>query len=405
MINKRFPGLKSKIGTEHKYLGMNIKFLKEGNVSIEMKDYVKETITTSGMDVSRKAATPANKKLFDVDDSSPKLDKDRKEIFHHCVAKLLYVSKRCRLDVQLPISFLCSRVTKSTEEDWCKLRRVLQYLNSTLDRRLLIGADDICLMSIFVDASYAIHEDMKSHTGGCIIFCRGALMSKSIKQRLNTKSSCEAELVGTSDYVPSAIYARLFLLAQGYDIKPSVLNQDNESAIKLERNGRSSSGQRTRHIDIRHFFLKDRIENKEFVVKYCPTELMVADFFTKPLQGNLFMKLNAVIMGEITLQEFQESYPSAIQERVGNVTELEEAGTKTQNGSQVVDELLNGNEKKGLKINKLPIENTNKELKGSAEDRENDQSDKNLTQKLTYADVVRRKQKKVDFQINEKSLI
>ena len=84
---------------------------------------------------------------------------------------------------------------------------------------------------------------------------------------------------------------------------------------------------------------------------------------------------------------------------------MEEAGTKTQNGSQVVDELLNGNEKKGLKINKLPIENTNKELKGSAEDRENDQSDKNLTQELTYADVVRRKQRKVDFQINEKSLI
>ena len=93
-------------------------------------------------------------------------------------------------------------------------------------------------MNTYVDASYATHSDMKSHTGGCIVFSRGAVLSKSIKQKLNTKSSTEAELVGTSDYLPSAIYARLFLSEQGYKIKPTVLHQDNESAIKLEQNGR-----------------------------------------------------------------------------------------------------------------------------------------------------------------------
>ena len=119
--------------------------------------------------------------------------------------------------------------------------------------------------------------------------------------------------------------------AQGYEIKPSILNQDNESAIKLERNGRASSGQRTRHIDIRHFFLADRIKNNEFAVKYCPTEMMVADFFTKPLQGNLFRKLSAVIMGEITLEEFQKSYPSPIQERVGKITKIRATNQTTRN--------------------------------------------------------------------------
>ena len=169
---------------------------------------------------------------------------NRRQILHHWAAKLLYVSKHCRLDVQLSIRFLCSRVTKSTEEDWFKLKKVLRYLKHTLNRKLIIGADDISLMNIFIDASYAIHDDMRSHTGGCIIFCRGALMSKSIKQKLTTKSSCEAELVGTSNYAPSAIYARLLLSTQEYEIKPSILNQDNESAIKLERNGKASSGQR-----------------------------------------------------------------------------------------------------------------------------------------------------------------
>ena len=330
-IDERFPGLTSKVGREHKYLGMNIKFMSDKNLSIDMKDYVKETIITSGMDVSRKASTPAAKNLFEIKRDSSLLDQNRKKTFHHCVAKLLYVSKRCRLDIQLAISHLTSRVINPTEDDWNKLRRVLRYLNGTLDRKLIIGASDISLMNVFVDASYAIHDDMKSHTGGCIIFCRGALMSKSIKQRLNTKSSCEAELVGTSDYIPSAIYARLFLMAQGYEIKPSVLHQDNESAIKLEKNGKSSSGQKTRHVDIRHFFVTDRIKKKEFVVKYCPTEVMAADFFTKPLQGNLFKKLSALVMGEISLNEFMISYPPPSQERVENVTIIESHGSETQN--------------------------------------------------------------------------
>ena len=91
-----------------------------------------------------------------------------------------------------------------------KLERVLQYLSGTLDRKLIMGAPDISLMNVFVDASYAPHDDMKSHTGGCKVFCRGALMGKSIKQKLNTKSSTEAEVVGTSEYMSSAIYATLF---------------------------------------------------------------------------------------------------------------------------------------------------------------------------------------------------
>ena len=118
-------------------------------------------------------------------------------------------------------------------------------------------------MNKFVDASYVVHYDMKSHTEGCAVFFRGARMNRSIKQRFNKKSSCEAEVVGTSDYIPSSIHIRLFLEAQGYKIEPTTLHQDNQSAMKLEKNSRSSSGQKTRHIDIRHFLslIKSRSMN------------------------------------------------------------------------------------------------------------------------------------------------
>jgi hypothetical protein len=69
-----------------------------------------------------------------------------------------------------------------------------------------------------------------------------------------------------------------------------VVYQDNQSAMLLEKNGTASSGKRTRHINIRYYFVKDRIDNGELRVEYCPTEEMLADIFTKPLQGALFRK-------------------------------------------------------------------------------------------------------------------
>ena len=128
-------------------------------------------------------------------------------------------------------------------------------------------------------------------------FGRGVIHVRSNKQELNTKSSTEAEVVGVSDYLPFNIWARMFMEEQRYRLKENILYQDNESAIKLENNGRMSAGQKSRHINIRYFFITDRIKAGEVSVKYCPTEAMLADFFTKPLQGGLFHRFRDVIMG------------------------------------------------------------------------------------------------------------
>ena len=173
-----------------------------------------------------------------VDTMSPRLHDKRLEAFHHCVAKLLYVPKRCRLDIFTAVSFLCTRVTRSIEVDCQKLKRLIKYLYGTPDRKLTIGADDINWMNVFIDAAYATHPDMKSHTGGYILFSRGSIMSKSTKQQLNTTSSTEAEFVGCSNFITSAIYASLFLSSQGYEMRKTTLHQDNQSTIKLLVNGR-----------------------------------------------------------------------------------------------------------------------------------------------------------------------
>jgi hypothetical protein len=137
---------------------------------------------------------------------------------------------------------------------------------------------------------------MRSHTGGTMSMGTGATYSTSKKQKLNTKSSTEAELVGVNDVLPQALWTKYFLEAQGYGTT-ALLHQDNQSTIKLSENGKASSRKGTRHIHIRYFFITDRIARKEVAIQYCPTKKMVADYFTKTLQGKLFYKFRDQIMG------------------------------------------------------------------------------------------------------------
>jgi hypothetical protein len=198
-IESSFGKMTVRRGKEHEFLGMKVVYNENNTATISMRSYLEEAIAESGLEISRTASTPAKHYLFEVDETSPRLDKKRNDSFHSVSAKLLYVATRARMDILLPVCFLCTRVSKATEEDERKLKRVLEYLKGTLDLGYTIGADDLGKMRTWVDASYAVHPDMRSHTGGVISFGNGGLICKSSKQKLNTKSSTEAELVGASD--------------------------------------------------------------------------------------------------------------------------------------------------------------------------------------------------------------
>ena len=115
-------------------------------------------------------------------------------------------------------------------------------------------------------------------------------MSTSTKQKLNTRSSAESELLGVDDMMSSILWTRHFLLSQGYKVTDNVVYQDNQSAILLEKNAKASSGKRSKHIDVQYFFVKDQVDKVNVQIKWCPTKEMIADFFTKPLQGSLFKR-------------------------------------------------------------------------------------------------------------------
>jgi hypothetical protein len=151
------------------------------------------------------------------------------------------------------------------------------------------------IVSSYIDASYAVHPDGKGHTGAVITVGKGAVYAKSSKQKLVAKSSTEAELINISHGLIQSLWTRNFLEAQEMRVKPVQLWQDNQSTICLARRGKSASN-RTRHVAIRYFFIKDRMYSGEVEISYLPTERMVADLFTKPLPGAVFLQNRAMVI-------------------------------------------------------------------------------------------------------------
>ena len=107
-------------------------------------------------------------------------------------------------------------------------------------------------------------------------------------KKINTKSSTETELVGASDYLPYALWFLYFMQEQGFSVKRKILLKDNQSTVKLLKNGKSSAGKQLRHINIWYFWITNHVKQEKKGIEYCPTGTMLADFFTKPLQGSLF---------------------------------------------------------------------------------------------------------------------
>ena len=173
----------------------------------------------------------------------------------------------------------------------------MQYLHGTKDLILMLRASDEGIVWWWIDASYAVHEDMKGHTGATLSLGKGAIYSGSWKQRLVSRSFTESELIGVYDVLPQVLWTKQFLEEQGCLDTTTVVYQDNKSSILLARNGRSSSTKHTKHMHIRYFYVTEQVRNKAIHITHCPTEEMVADFFTKPLQGSLLTKMRNYVMG------------------------------------------------------------------------------------------------------------
>ena len=124
----------------------------------------------------------------------------------------------------------------------------------------------------------------------------GAIISKSLRQKQNGRSSTDNEIYSVDDFMGPILHTLYFLEAQGCKIQSNILFQDNHSTIRLAQNGRASAGKRLKHLNVKFFFAHDMIKKGLMEVDYCPTEEMWADVLTKPLQGKAFREMRSKLM-------------------------------------------------------------------------------------------------------------
>ena len=299
-IKDKYLQLKIHEGLTHNYLGMVLHFTPTGAVHISQQGLIEKIAKTPGL--TELAAlygtsdsvpnTPAAEYLFSSSDLPGITAQAHVKLIHSVTAKILFVANRGRPDLLT----LTKKVLSPTAEDARKLLRATAYLKSTaaLDHRL--SYTGVPKVHTYIDASFATHPNRRSHTGVYVTLGQGGMYTKSTMHKINTTSSCESEIVALAKGMQQSLWARNFLTGQGFPSLPVQVYQDNQAAIQLIERGRPAAEQ-TRHIDIGYYWVTDLALRGHIAIEFCPTLAMVADFFTKPLQGALFLKLRSCILG------------------------------------------------------------------------------------------------------------
>lgn len=295
-LTERYGDITRKDGPTANYLGMVFDLTESGVAKVTMTGYVDDMLREVG--TSKGARTPATDGLFNVRPDALTVSEGMRVMFHRQVAKMLYLAKRARPDCLTAVAFLATRVTKCTVDDLAKLDQLMKYVWATRERGIVFApGDKRIVVSVLIDAAYGVLADGRSHTGSCIVIGEsGAVHCKSAKQQIVTKSSTEAELVALSDSANQALHLRDFIMVQGHPCEPVTIHQDNMSCMALINRGRSAA-ERTRHISIKYFWLKERVDTGEATVKHLGRKDMYANMLTKPLQGAQFKEERKGVTG------------------------------------------------------------------------------------------------------------
>ena len=132
--------------------------------------------------------SPAQNHHFFSNEDAELLDENKKEKFPSVTAKLLHIVKRGRPDLETLVSFLTTRVTKSNVDDWKNLKRGLKYVKNSIKDKIMIGAKILYYLYTWIDAAYAVHNNMRGNTEGSILMGYGIVYRKYLTQKINVRA-------------------------------------------------------------------------------------------------------------------------------------------------------------------------------------------------------------------------
>lgn len=271
------------------YRGLTIDQKHPNEIRLSQTSYIQALCDQ--FNINKISKTPSTASLLEIDlNAKPSINPDR---FRNGVAKLLWISSQTRPDLKFVASFLSSRLVSPTIDDDRKLIHVLKYLNGTKHIELIYKKYNI-VANASVDASHMVNADTRGQTGVHIRIGGNLVDAISKKQTITAMSSAEAELIALNTGINALLWCRYLLNELGYPQKTSIIYQDNMSTISIAESGYPT--QRTKHMNLRYFRVKELIENKEITLQHLRTEHMDADIQTKHLPDAQFTPLRDMIM-------------------------------------------------------------------------------------------------------------
>jgi hypothetical protein len=277
-LNERF---RMKDLNDIKYaLGINITRNRlQKRVILTQKTQVEKMLKTFGMENSKPASTPAalgQQLLHDKDGGTCDFP------FREAVGALTYLAGCTRPDISAAVSSVARFCEHPTSAHVIAVKRIFRYLRGSAGLGITLGGQGPLTLECYADADWGNDAHDRRSTTGFVCLLGGAISWKTRKQPTVALSTAEAEYMALSLATQEVAWLRTFLTEIGQQpFAATMIHQDNQSSIALAKN--SSSTSRAKHIDIRHHFIRERIESGDISVKYCPTEDMVADVLTKGL--------------------------------------------------------------------------------------------------------------------------
>lgn len=282
------------LGEVKYYLGIQVEKSSDGIYSINQSKYIDELINKFQLQDAKTSNIPID----------PSYGKSREEIllqsnekYQQLIGSLLYITINTRPDIAVSVCLLSQKIITPNQEDWNELKRVLKYLKGTKNMKLFLAkyqCDDNLIG--FADTNYGENRiDRKSNSGFIFKFNGGIISWACRKQQCVSLSSTEAELISLCEAVKEAIWLQNILLdLNRSEIDPITIYEDNQSCMKLIQNQKISN--RSKHIDIKYFYIRDLIDKNSIHIEYCPSDNMVADIMTKPLQNTKFSRLRQYLL-------------------------------------------------------------------------------------------------------------
>ncbi|KAG2380574.1 Retrovirus-related Pol polyprotein from transposon RE1 Retro element 1 [Vigna angularis] len=268
------------------FLGLQIKQMKEGTFISQTK-YCREILKKFEMDKAKEASTPMGTSCYlDKDESGKEVNQTK---YRCMIGSLLYLTAS-RPDIMQSVC-VCARYQSSPRESHITaVKRILKYLKGTASFGLWYPSGTEPSLVGFSDADYGgCKIDRKSTSGTCHLLGSSLVSWHSKKQACVALSTTEAEYIAAGNCCAQILWMKQQL--EDYDIHLDhiPLKCDNTSAINLTKNPIMHS--RTKHIEIRHHFLRDHVQKGDCEIEYIDTQHQLADIFTKALPKDRFYEL------------------------------------------------------------------------------------------------------------------